>query len=443
MSAGILRFVTGQLAAPALRKAVAECGLDRPHEVTVLPAQVAALMTPGYIARRLPPNLGGELMIPGRCAGELGELRAHTGAKVIRGPKELDDLPAHFGFARAPRPYGAPKLQILAEIVDAPLLSIPQLVRRANHYRAQGADWIDLGCRNDTPFPHLAGAVRALRRRGINVSVDTFNPAELRAASRAGARMFLSVNSANLEAARALKGTVVVIPDFGKGLPSLYRNAERLARWNVDFILDPILDPLPLGAARSIARYVEVRRRFPEARMLMGVGNLVELTAADNVGINALLAGFMAEMGINYALTTEVAPWNRGAVRQLSIARHIMERAVDEGTPPKGYDRRLLVLRDAKGAPFSAAQVAAMRRKVRDPNFRIFVAGGMIHVFNSRVYVKTKSADGVFAKLDVADPSHAYYLGRELERAENALRLGKRYTQENPLDWGYLDGGGE
>lgn len=443
MSGGILRFVTGQLAAPALRKTVAELGLDRPHEVAVLPAQVAALMTPGYIARRLPQNLGGELMIPGRCAGNLDELRAHTGAKVVRGPKELDDLPARFGAARAPKPYGPPKLQILAEIVDAPLLSVPQIVKRARHYRARGADWIDLGCRNDTPFPHLAQAVRALRRLGMKVSVDTFNPAESLAASRAGARMFLSVNSVNLQSARELMGMVVVIPDFGKGLASLYRNAEKLARWKVDFILDPILDPLALGAARSIARYAEVRRRFPEARILMGVGNLVELTAADNVGINALLAGFMAELGINYALTTEVAHWNRGAVRQLAIARQIMERAVAEGTPPKVSDHRLLALRDAKGDPFSAAQVSAMRRKVRDPNFRVFVAGGMIHVFNGRVYLKTKSAEGVFDKLDVADPSHAYYLGRELERAQTALRLGKRYTQENPLDWGYFDDGGE
>ena len=47
--------------------------------------------------------------------------------------------------------------------------------------------------------------------------------------------------------------------------------------------------------------------------------------------------------------------------------------------------------------------------------------------------------------MDVADPGHAFYLGKELERAALAVQLGKKYTQESPLRWGYLsaDTGGE
>ena len=35
-----------------------------------------------------------------------------------------------------------------------------------------------------------------------------------------------------------------------------------------------------------------------------------------------------------------------------------------------------------------------------------------------------------------ADGAHAFYLGTELMKAEIAWRLGKRYAQDEPLDWG-------
>jgi hypothetical protein len=41
--------------------------------------------------------------------------------------------------------------------------------------------------------------------------------------------------------------------------------------------------------------------------------------------------------------------------------------------------------------------------------------------------------------LDVKmDPSHAFYLGYELARAEIALHLGKQYVQDAPMQWGLL-----
>jgi len=38
----------------------------------------------------------------------------------------------------------------------------------------------------------------------------------------------------------------------------------------------------------------------------------------------------------------------------------------------------------------------------------------------------------------VDDPTHAFYLGRELMKAKLAITLGKTYRQEGSLDWGYL-----
>ena len=43
----------------------------------------------------------------------------------------------------------------------------------------------------------------------------------------------------------------------------------------------------------------------------------------------------------------------------------------------------------------------------------------------------------MFDKLGVeTDGAHAFYLGAELMKAEIAFRLGKRYAQDEPLDWG-------
>jgi hypothetical protein len=43
----------------------------------------------------------------------------------------------------------------------------------------------------------------------------------------------------------------------------------------------------------------------------------------------------------------------------------------------------------------------------------------------------------LFPRLGVeADGAHAFYLGYELAKAEIALRLGKRYVQDEPLRWG-------
>ena len=66
-------------------------------------------------------------------------------------------------------------VQIFAEIVDAPYLSVEGIVKKAQAYQAQGANVIDLGCLPSVPFPHLADAVKTLKALGFLVSVDSLN----------------------------------------------------------------------------------------------------------------------------------------------------------------------------------------------------------------------------------------------------------------------------
>src|SRR5262249_4400356 len=325
--------------------------------------------------------------------------------------------------------YGAYDVEILAEINNAHRFSVAECVSRARAFADSGADVIDVGCTKGQPFPALGDVVRALRAEGHRVSVDSFDVGAVRSAVRAGAECVLSVNGGNLELARELEATCVVIPDFGGGLDSLYRSMDALAGWGVRFIADPVLEPIGFGAAESLHRYYEVRRRSPQAEILMGIANLSELTEADSTGVTALLLGLCQELGIRHVLTTAEIPWARGAVREADVARRLMHYAVTKKALPKRVDDRLLVARDATTATYDEAALRAMQRRITDPDYRIFVDGERIHVFNKERFVSGTDPSEIFPQLDVAEASHAFYLGRELEKARLALQLGKAYVQ--------------
>lgn len=437
-------FVTGRLAADALVATLEAAELEFDYEVVVLRSSVASLMRTEWIARRLGDARGcARVMIPGLCRGELGRLEEAVGVPVVKGPKDLKDLPGYFGRPRVLKGYGEYKVRILAEIVEAWQLPLDDILATAAYYRASGADVIDLGCPPMEPFPGVGGVVRELKSRGYAVSVDTFDVPTILEADAAGVDLLLSVNSVNMDLVPELSCKVVVIPDFGEGLDSLERNLERVAATDARYVLDPILDPLGFGLTASVERYAETRRRHPQAEMLMGVGNLSELTDVDSTGVNAVMAGIVTELDIDYVLTTEVISWARGSVRELDLARRLMYYARRSGVPPKSIDDRLVVLKDPPFDVYAEAELRDMQHKVKDRNLRIFADREAVYVFSRDLFLKGTDPGELFARLTDVDPGHAFYLGRELERAALAVRLGKRYTQESPLRWGYLDGDGQ
>lgn len=432
-------FVTGRLAADALRATLARLELDFDYEVAELRGSVAALMRTEWIARRLPADCDcAQVMIPGLSRGDIGLIEDRVGVPVVRGPKDLKDIPLHFGQERVLEGYGEYHVRIIAEIVEAWSLPLPEILAQAGYFLASGADVIDLGCPPMEAFPNVGEVVHALKERDLTVSIDTFHTETIREADEAGVDLLLSVNGQNLDIVRDLRCKVVVIPDFGEGLDSLERNVSRVADLGAAYVIDPILDPLSFGFTASLERFCEVRRRHPDAEMLMGLGNLTELTDADSVGINAVMAGVIEELRIDYVLTTEVISWARGAVRELDRARKLMHYAIKNHTLPKNLDDALIALKDPPFETYSETELRDMRRHVRDRNFRIFADDEAITVFNRGVFLRGTDPGELFAALAVEEPSHAFYLGRELERAALAMRLGKKYVQESPLRWGYL-----
>ncbi len=437
-----LVFLTGRLAEPALRRVLGEMsdGQTVPFtwEVREIGVQVAALMTPSLILRRVPrPLQATRLIVPGRCRGDLAELSAHYGIPVERGPEELKDLPQHFKLAARAVDLSRWRTRILAEIVDAPHLSVDATLARATALRAEGADVIDLGCLPGTDYPQLEDTVRALKDAGFQVSVDSLQPEELLRGGRAGADYLLSLPPSLLWIADEVASTPVLIGREPSDEDGLAASIEAFQRRGRAFLADAILDPIPFGFTRSIVRYQRLRDRFPDAPILMGVGNLTELTEADTSGINALLLGMCAELDVAAILTTQVSAHARRAIREADAARRVMHAAQTLRTLPKGLGDALMTTHAKQPWPDTPDEIAATAAQVRDPNFRVQVSAQGLHVYNRDGLRLAQDPYTLWPQLGLhGDAGHAFYMGVELARAQVAWQLGKRYVQDQPLRWG-------
>src|SRR5207249_156261 len=133
----------------------------------------------------------------------------------------------------------------------------------------------------------------------------------------------------------------------------------------------PVLEPIGFGFAASLGRYLEVRRRYADAAIMMGVGNLTELTDVDSAGVNVLLLGFCQELGIRSVLTTEVINWCRSCTRELDLARRLVYHAFAQHVLPKNLEPDLLLLRDPRLREFGEATLRELAGHITDRNFRL------------------------------------------------------------------------
>ncbi len=259
------------------------------------------------------------------------------------------------------------------------------------------------------------------------MSVDSADVSELARAARSGADHLLSLDERSLE----------ILPDGSRIIPILVANphgdlgslqrAATIARARgIDFILDPILDPIYFGFAASIERYIELRRREPEAEIMMGTGNLTELTDADSSGVTATLLGLCSELDIRHLLTVQVSPHTRRTLEEHDAARRMMFAARADRALPKGYSDALLQIHDKRPFASTPDEIAELARALRDANFRIETAEDGIHIFARDFHRVAQSALELFPLPGVEqDGAHAFYLGAELMKAEIAYLLGE------------------
>ena len=251
----------------------------------------------------------------------------------------------------------------------------------------------------------------------------------------------LSVNGSNLEVARDLAGEatrVVVIPDFGEGLDTLDRNIEALERWGVAYLIDPVIEPIGFGFMASLERYAEVHRRYPEARQMMGIGNITELTSADSTGVNALLIAICEEVGVRRGAHHRGDPLGP---RRGARDRHRPPADAPRGAAADPAQGRGRPAADGEGPEDPGVQRGGAPRAARGgqgselPDLH---RPGHDHRLQRRDLRPGTDIQEIFSQLGVEEGTHAFYLGRELMKARLAITLGKTYRQEGALAWGYL-----
>ncbi len=447
MASRNIHFVTGRLAEQALRRVLEETASDAGWDFTlqVLPISVAALMTPDWIAKHIQvPDAATEVMLPGYCQGDRQNLEDQVRIPVVQGPRDLGRIPGFLGHDnRLPDRYGDYDIQIIAEINHAPRRQLSDILSQAERLSSDGADIIDIGCEPGDPWAGVADCIKALRDNGMRVSIDSFHPREVQWAADAGAELILSVNSSNRAAVADLDCEVVVVPDDFSTLCGLDETIEYLSDSRVPFRIDPILEPIGCGFARSLQRYSEVRKRYPDAEMMMGTGNLTELTDCDSAAVNVLLLGFCQELGIRSVLTTQVINWARTSVRECDLARRLVHLSVREGIPPKRIEPRLVMLRDDDVPSHGADRLKQLASEIKDSNYRLFAEDEQLHLLSAGMHIQDEDAFALFQKLldrtpRNLDASHSFYLGFEMAKAVTAMTLGKEYRQDEALDWGML-----
>ncbi len=469
-------LVTGKLAERMVRE------YGRGADVHVCDIDVAAFITPKHLE-----NVSLEkydlVLVPGLTYGSnWEELERKKGVKVRLGPIHAYDLKHVLKFAeklsfshRIPacrliesvkaeetlkvvdaleNSYtfkigdvavgGKSRMKVVAEI--ASYKNLDDLREKVEYYTESGADIIDFGVPLEFNSNELSKAVKVVVDNSkLPVSIDTFSKKAIEIGVRHGVDMVMSVSRENVSVLDVIDNQAVVVVE--RDVEALFKLLNDVRKRVERVIADPVLDP-PLGVAKSVERYIRFRELDPDTPLLFGAGNVTELSDADSVGINALLAFIAEEIGCNLLFTTEASAKTAGSVRELKIASYLAKAAKLREAPPKDVGISLLALKEKvkyeqPDKPENFVLAEENRRFIRDPygDFIIYISDGEIVCKHERMTIVGKSAkeiaDTVIRYNLLSRLDHAAYLGRELMKAEIAKLLKKNYIQDRELNFGF------
>ncbi len=365
--------------------------------------------------------------------------------------------------------------KILAEVdnvVERPLGEILSLVK---YYIKSGAHIIDLGGSPSAPHPEkIMEVVKGLRSeigRNLVLSVDSVFDEDIEAAVDAGIDMVLSIGLENSHLLNSLPEDVgiVIVPSIGQKQVEYVMNAEQVVKTLINLIndarkkgfrkilADPIIyPPVFPGIVNSLHRAIVFRKFDGDTPLLLGARNVTDLMDVDTTGVNALLASIAVELGAGVILTSEESVKSRYSVRELLKAVKMAFIAKMNKMPPKDVGLTLLLAKSKRDPKYEEVfkkheakvintnEIKLPGKVERDKcgYFRIWVNhrensiyvahyrpnGEISCIFSGNSAVKLSAA--ILSKGLVGTVSHALYLGRELEKAEICLKLGKSYVQD-------------
>jgi dihydropteroate synthase-like protein len=362
----------------------------------------------------------------------LAARRAETALSMI-GELERNAIPDF--LIRGLKIGDGSRIKVLAEIMDAHRCG--DIRRVVEKFLASGADIIDLGFGFDAKPDDVTRVFSLLSDIDAPLAVDTQDPSLIRAAL-GRADIVLSLQETNIpevgkEVAEAGVAAVVV-----PGNSTLTKNIALAKKAGIRCIIaDPLLQPAGSGFIRSLGRF----KKF-SCPIFFGAGNVVELLDADSIGMNALLAALAAEIGASVIFTSEHSDKTQGSISEMRRATEMMVLAKDRPYP-KDLGIDLLVLKEKRRRrepplEYDTAQPArSMPGEITcDPkgNFRIGIEGDQIvAVIHGKAVKGIHWQDVLFTLVSQGEVSlldHAGYLGRELYKAELAIRYGRSFEQD-------------
>ncbi len=367
------------------------------------------------------------------------------GVKMEETLKLVDSLDEEYRFKIRDLPVGGnSRMKVVAEV--ARFGSVEELLEKIDYYTENGADIIDIGIPLEFDPDFIRKAIKAaVDNSTLPVSVDTFSERAIRIAVECGVDMIMSLSKDNLKALDYIRDQAVVVVD--RDVLNLKKLVEFVGKKVEKVIADPVLDP-PMKVAESICRYMEYRKIDLDTPVLFGAGNVTELSDADSIGMNALLAFIAEEIGCNLLFTTEASVKTTGSVKELKLASYLAKAAKIRDSPPKDAGISLLVLKEkvryeSQSPPKDFVKAEESKEFIRDPlgDFIIYVADDKIVCKHDKLTVVGENAkeiiDTVLRHNLVSRLDHAAYLGRELKKAEIAAILKKNYIQDRELNFGY------
>lgn len=441
----------------------------------VVTGEIASFLTPHQLRVLIERGNYDMALVSGMCTASFAQVEKETGVPVYRGPRHAADLAlvlpllatvtlsrtlpaddfltargAQEAYAtignmereatpdfliRGTKIGGNSRMKVLAEIMDAHLRE--DIHRDVEQFFASGADIVDLGFGFDASPRDIKRVFGALDDIDGPLAADTQDPALIRAAL-VRADIVLSLQSANIpvigKAVARAGAAAVVVPDDHP----LSHNIRLAKTAGITCIIaDPLLQPAGSGLGASLKKFK--KSRYP---LFFGAGNVVELLDADSTGMNALLAGLAMEAGASVVFTSEHSDKTQGSVREMRRATEMMVLARNRPYPKDlGIDLLTLKEKRRRREPLPEYTTIVPARSMPDAieydprgNFRIGIVGdSIVAVINGKAVRGTRWQDIFYTILkngDVTLLDHAAYLGRELYKAELAIRYGRSFEQD-------------
>ncbi len=464
---------TGRITEEAVRKAAT--GFDATIVVT---GELASFLTPHQLRSLITAGSYDLAITSGMCTASFYQVEEETGVPIYRGPRHAADLrmildmldsielsrdipaddlltsirkkeaieqvkrledEATCEFTiRGVKIGGRSRMKVLAEIMDAH--HEPDIRERVIRYFADGADIVDLGFGFDASPEDIRRVFAAVADLPGPLAADTQDPDLIRA-SLPRADLILSLHTGNIreagrKVAQAGAAAVIVPHDHSLGEAITAATKAGLSR----LIADPLLQPAGSGLVESLAGFSDFG-----CPLFFGAGNVTELIDADSIGVNALLAAMAHELHASVIFCSEHSDKTRGAIREMRKATEMMLLTGQRPYPKDlGIDLFSIKEKRRRREPpleyTSVTEADQMPDEIRyDPrgNFRIGIEDGWIIAVRNGTAVRGRRWQDVLYTLLRQDAvsllDHAGYLGRELYKAELAIRFDRSFEQDGPF----------